>query len=259
MLSEGQYQSLVWARTAAESVLTTQFLKALREPKIEVDAVASNILKRIGAAIPDKRKQAQQFMAPVVKKLVQVLKKHAPAKVNQDANDELVRAKTKLAMAGLALTPRKGSPEDDHATGPQHEEASSSNPRDDKAGPAALPLRKRKSAVLEQKPEAKQPMELSVKQLLTGKAHQSLAENRPSAISSEHVDKWMQSFESQMKEKWREFNKRVNLVVKLLTENNDKSSMVEGATKFGLVPRFATRLTINNLSKCIAVAKYQTA
>ena len=62
-----------------------------------------------------------------------------------------------------------------------------------------------------------------------------------------------------MKGKWREFNKRVNLVVKLLTENNDKSSMVEAATKFGLDPKFATRLTINNLSKCIAVAKYQIA
>ena len=186
MLSEGRYQSLVWTRTAAESVLTTQFLKALREAKIDVDAVASNILKKRKAAIPDEHKQAQQFMAPLVEELVQVLKKHAPAEVNQDANDELVRAK---AMAGLTLTPRKGSPEDDHVTGPQHEEASSSNPHDDKAGPGTLPLRKRKSAVLEQKPEAKQPMELSVKQLLTGKAQQSLAENRPSAISSEHVDK----------------------------------------------------------------------
>ena len=94
-------------------------------------------------------------------------------------------------MAGLTLTPRKGTADEEHETGPQREEASSSTPRDEKAGPAAatLPLRKRKSGVLEQKPEAKQPTELSVKQLLTGKAHLALAENRPSAISSEHVDK----------------------------------------------------------------------
>ena len=106
MLSEGKYQSLVWTRTAAENVLTTQFLKALREAKIDVDAVASSVLKKSRAAIPDKHTQAQQFMASLVEELVQVLKKHAPVEVNQDATDELVRAKVKLAVAGLTLTPR---------------------------------------------------------------------------------------------------------------------------------------------------------
>ena len=49
-------------------------------------------------------------------------------------------------MAGLTLTPRKGTADEEHETGPQREEASSSTPHDEKAGPATatLPLRKRK-------------------------------------------------------------------------------------------------------------------
>ena len=62
-----------------------------------------------------------------------------------------------------------------------------------------------------------------------------------------------------MKGQWRELNKHVNHVVKLLTEISDKSAMVEAATKFGLDSKFATRMTVNNLFKCIAVAKHQAA
>ena len=55
--------------------------------------------------------------------------------------------------------------------------------------------------------------------------------------------------------KFRELNKHVNFVVKLLTENADEHEMVEAAIKFGLDRKLATRLNITSLSKCIAVAK----
>ena len=87
----------------------------------------------------------------------------------------------------------------------------------------------------------------------------SLKDNRPKSVTTEHVEAWMQSLKQQYKGKFRELNKHVNFVVKLLTENADKKQLVQAAIKFGLDHKFATRLNITSLSKCIAVAKYQAA
>ena len=38
MLSEGRFQSIVWTRNTAESVLDTELLKCIREMKADVDA-----------------------------------------------------------------------------------------------------------------------------------------------------------------------------------------------------------------------------
>ena len=54
MLSEGRFQSIVWTRNIAESVLVTQLLKGIREMKADVDAVALECIKEQGLPVPDK-------------------------------------------------------------------------------------------------------------------------------------------------------------------------------------------------------------
>ena len=48
MRSEGRFQCLVWTCSAAESVLTTQLLTAIRDGKIDIDSVAIECLKQTG-------------------------------------------------------------------------------------------------------------------------------------------------------------------------------------------------------------------
>ena len=59
--------------------------------------------------MPDKHKQASAFMQPLVDTLLKEVKSRvpAPAASSQVESEELIRAKAKLAQAGLALTPRK--------------------------------------------------------------------------------------------------------------------------------------------------------
>ena len=104
-----RFQSIVWTRNTAERVLVTQLLKGIREMNADVDAVALECIKVQGWPVPDKHKQAASFMEPLVDVLLKEIKGRdlaAAASFSADS-EELIRAKTKLAQAGLALTPRK--------------------------------------------------------------------------------------------------------------------------------------------------------
>ena len=59
--------------------------------------------------MPDEHKQASAFMQPLVDTLLKDVKSRvpAPASSSQVESEELIRAKAKLAQAGLVLTPRK--------------------------------------------------------------------------------------------------------------------------------------------------------
>ena len=172
----------------------------------------------------------------------------APASSSQVESEELIRAKAKLAQAGLALTPHKliGNAEPSSPSGSPENPGSS----------GALPVEGQRGKKRKAEPE---DCSSQVRKLLTGRAINTLKDNRPKSVSTEHVEAWMQEFKQQYKGKFRELNKHVNFVVKLLTENADKHEMVEAAIKFGLDRMFATRLNISSLSKCIAAAKYQAA
>ncbi|CAE7290518.1 unnamed protein product [Symbiodinium sp. CCMP2592] len=226
MLSEGCFQSIVWTRNSAESVLVTQLLESIRESKVDVDAVALQCIKESNLSPPDKHKQAAAFMQPLIEVLMKEIKSRIPKSESASSADaeELIRAKTKLAQAGLALTPRL--------------------PVDMKRG------KKRKA-------ENEEELAHQIKNFLSGRPVTSLKDNRPKSVKDEHVEEWMQSFKKQYKGKFRELNKHVNCVVKLLTEQSDKKEVVEAAINFGLDRKFATRLNITSLSKCIAMAKYQ--
>eukprot|EP00439_Symbiodinium_sp_Y106_P067694 s228_g11.t1 len=240
MLSEGRFQSIVWTRNTAESVLVTQLLKGIREMKADVDAVALECIKEQGLPVPDKQE-------PLVDVLLKEIKGRVPAAAASSSADseELIRAKAKLAQAGLALTPRKPAAPSQASESPSKPGKSQGLPIDNQCGT------KRKAE--EQDPSSQ------VRKLLSGKPVTSLKDNRPKSVSNEHVESWMQTFQQQYKGKFRELNKHVNFVVKLLSENADRSEILEAAIKFGLDRKFAARLNITSLSKCIAVAKYQAA
>ena len=247
MLSEGRFQSIVWTRNTAESVLVTQLLKSIREMKADVDAVALECIKEQGLPVPDKHKQAASFMEPLVDVLLKEIKSRVPAAAASSSADfeELIRAKAKLAQAGLALTPRKPAAPSQASESPSKPGKSQGLPIDNQRGT------KRKAE--EQDPSSQ------VRKLLSGKPVTSLKDNRRKSVSNEHVESWMQTSKQQYKGKFRELNKHVNFVVKLLSENADRNEILEAAIKFGLDGKFAARLNISSLSKCIAVAKYQAA
>ena len=254
LLSEGRFQSIVWTRNSAESVLVTQLLKSLRESKVDIDSVALECIKESRLPVPDKHKQAAAFMQPLVETLMKEIKSHVPQVPSATSADaeELIRAKAKLAQAGLALTPRKG---EDSGAGSQ----SGSPTLKKSTSGSGLPIdlvrgKKRKAG----ETELEDP-EDQVHQLLNGKPVVSLEDNRPASVTTEHVEAWMQEMKQQYKGKFRELNKHVNFVVKLLTEHADKKQLVQAAIRFGLDQKFATRLNVTSLSKCIAVAKYQAA
>ena len=87
MLSEGRFQSIVWTRNTAESVLVTQLLKSIREMKADVDAVALECIKEQGLPVPDKHKQAASFMEPLVDVLLKEIKSRVPAAAASSSAD----------------------------------------------------------------------------------------------------------------------------------------------------------------------------
>ncbi len=251
MLSEGKFQSLVWTRNAAEGVLVTQLLKAIRDAKIDIDTVATQCLREKSLPIPDKHKQAAQFMTPLIELMMKEVRSKAPIENSQNLDrEELVRAKAKLAQAGLSLTPRKSlseSAENDPCPSESGNNDSSALELPSGSG------KKRKALPMEHDDATE------AKKLLSGKAFVSLKNNRPSSVTNEHVDSWLQSLKPQYKGKFRELTKHVSHVVRLLSEHSDKTELIKAATAFGLDAKFASRLSVSNLSKCIAVAKYQAA
>ena len=250
MLSEGRFQSLVWTRSAAESVLTTQLLKAIRDAKIDIDSVAVECLKQSGVAIPDKHKQSSQFMAALVDLLVSEMKSKMPKTATSHTEDELARAKAKLAQAGLTLTPQKRKAEEVDASA----DAAGSSPSTRVMKADASDASRKKCKTADGSSAAEE-----VRSLLKGKPKVSLKDCRPSAVTNESVDKWLTSLKPQYKGKYRELTKHVKHVVEILTERSDKNEIRAAAVVFGLNPNFAARMNITNLSKCIAVAKFQAA
>ena len=250
MLSEGAFSR---TRNSAESVLVTQLFKGIREMKADIDLVALKCLKEKSLPLPDKHKQASAFMQPLVDTLLQEVKSRvpAPASSSQVESEELIRAKAKLAQAGLALTPRKpiGDAEPSSPSGSPEKPGSS----------GALPVEGQRGKKRKAEPKDSSSQ---VRKLLTGRAINTLKDNRPKSASTEHVEAWMQEFKQQYKGKFRELNKHLSFVVKLLTENADKHEMLEAAITFGLDRKFATRL---NISRSLAVSasallfKYQAA
>ena len=218
MLSEGRFQSIVWTRNIAESVLVTQLLKGIREMKADVDAVALECIKEQGLPVPDKHKQAASVMEPLVDVLLKEIEGRVPAAAALSSADseELIRAKAKLAQAGLALTPRKPAAPSQASESPSKPDQSQGLPIDNQRGA------KRKAE--EQDPSSQ------VRKLLSGRPVTSLKDNRPKSVSSEHVESWMQTFKQQYKGKFRELNKHVNFVVKLLSENADRNEILEAAS-----------------------------
>ena len=251
MPSEGRFQSIVWTRNTAESVLVTQLLKGIREMKADVDAVALECIKEQGLPVPDKHKQAASFMEPLVDVLLKEIKNRVPTAAASSSADseELIRAKAKLAQAGLALTLRKPAAPSQASESPSKPDQSQGLPIDNQRGTK----RKAEEQVKDPDPSSQ------VRKLLSGKPVTSLKDNRPKSVSSEHVESWIHTFKQQYKGKFRELNKHVNFVVKLLSENADRKEILEAAIKFGLDRKFAARLNVSSLSKCIAVAKYQAA
>ena len=248
MLSEGRFQSIVWTRNTAESVLVTQLLKSIREMKADVDAVALECIKEQGLPVPDKHKQAASFMEPLLLKEIKNRVSTAAASSSADS-EELIRAKAKLAQAGLALTPRKPAAPSQASESPSKPDQSQGLPIDNQRGA------KRKAEEQVKNPDPSS----QVRKLLSGKPVTSLKDNRPKSVSSEHVESWIHTFKQKYKGKFRELNKHVNFVVKLLSENADRKEILEAAIKFGLDRKFAARLNVSSLSKCIAVAKCQAA
>ena len=103
LLSEGRHQSIVWARSGSESVLLTALLKKIRESGISIDEAAQACHT---AATPDKHKEAMRFMEPLAQELLKCLEAKAPIK-NRDVEDELAKAKAKMAEHGITMSPVK--------------------------------------------------------------------------------------------------------------------------------------------------------
>ena len=99
MLSEGRFQSIVWTRNSAESVLVTQLLKGIREMKADIDLVAVERVNEQGLPVPDKHKQAAPFKQPLVDVLLKEVKSRVPVPAASSSADseEPIRAKAKLA------------------------------------------------------------------------------------------------------------------------------------------------------------------
>ncbi|CAE7027695.1 unnamed protein product [Symbiodinium sp. CCMP2592] len=190
-------------------------------------------------------------MQPLVDVLLKEVKSRVqvPAASSSADSDKLIRAKVKLAQTGLTLTPRKPAGD---AEAPSPDSGSPTKP--ESSGDLPVESHRDKKRKADEGDPSNQ-----VRKLLSGRATNSLKDNRPKSATTEHVEAWMQTIKQQYKGKFVELNKHVNFVVKLLTENADKHEMVEAAIKFGLDRKFATRLSIASLSRCIAVAKYQAA
>ncbi|CAE7612843.1 unnamed protein product [Symbiodinium natans] len=255
MLSEGRFQSVVWTRSAAEGMLATQLLKGIREAKLDIDSAAVESLKQAGSSVPDKHKQAPQFMAALVEALLKEIQSKIPKPVESTAEDELARAKAKLAQAGLMLTPQKNKVEEDEDV---------DQLRSDAAGSSQPPVVGKKTHAQEvSRLKRKAPDDVAARDearaLVKGKPKVSMKECRPSAVTNESVDKWLASLKAQYKGKYRELTKHVSHVVALLAEHSDKNELLAAAVAFGLDPNFAARMNVTNLSKCIAVAKFQAA
>ena len=232
LLSEGRHQSIVWARSGSESVLLTALLKKIRESGISIDEAAQACHT---AAVPDKHKEAMRFMEPLAQELPKCLEAKAPVK-NQDVEDELAKAKAKMAEHGITMSPVKRK---------HTQDSEPSNSADKRAKPM----------LLHSEPEAQ-----SEAQHLLSDSYRKL-DSRPKGATNDHVAEWLAGFKNkpELKGKYQQLVKYVSTVQDLFKNGTAKDEMVEAATRFGLDSKLAARLSIKNLSTVIAVAQFKTA
>ena len=57
--SNGEFQSVVFARSVSEAVFTTNLLRLIRQDRLDIDGIAAHLH---GAAPPDKHRESARFM-----------------------------------------------------------------------------------------------------------------------------------------------------------------------------------------------------
>ena len=77
----------------------TNLFRLIRQDRLDFNGIAAHLH---GAAPPDKHRESARFMEPLLSEILQTLKRRAPvAKLSEQVNNELQRAKRKLQEAGL--------------------------------------------------------------------------------------------------------------------------------------------------------------
>ena len=212
MLSEGRFQSIVWTRNSAESVLVTQLLKGIREMKPDIDLVALECLEEKSLPVP---------VTSTNKRLHSC--NHWSTLFSKRSRAECCQLQHRLRRLGLksCFEPRPSSRRLVSPSLPVSPLEMLSRPvpvvvQKKPGSSGALPVEGQRGKKRKAEPEDSSSQ---VRKLLTGRAINTLKNNRPKSVSTEHVEAWMQEFKQQYKGKFRELNKHVNFVVKLLTEN----------------------------------------
>ncbi len=227
-LSNGEFQGVVFVRSVSEAVFVTNFLRLLRQDKIDIDKTAAHLH---GEAPPDRHKESARFMEPLLGELMATVKRLMPSEPVSES-DELTRAKRKLAEAGLELSPpvkRRVS---------EFSEPSSSARKDDKS----LPVEESPAEAILAKPIASKPATL------------------PTANTQAAIEKWLKSHQSQFRGHATAFKKHVSEVSQVLTSSGiNKTEFVSCAARYGLNEKLAARLSISNLSTFIAACQFQAA
>ena len=176
-----------------------------------------------------------RFMEPLAQELLKCLEAKAPVK-NRDVEDELAKAKAKMAEHGITMSPVKR----------KHDQDSEPSNSADKRAKPMLP---------HPEPEAQ-----SEAQQLLSDSYRKL-DSRPKGATNDHVAEWLAGFKTkpEFKGKYQQLVKYVSTVQDLFKNGTAKDEMVEAATRFGLDSKLAARLSIKNLSTVIAVAQFKTA
>ena len=167
-LSNGEFQGVVFVRSASEAVFTTNLLRLLRQDKVDLDKVAAHLH---GAAPPDKHKESSRFMEPLLSELLQTFKKISPPESPPEDNEELARAKRKLKAAGIELSP------------PVKRRTSELNEPSSSARKSEHPL----------------PVEQSPAEVILNKAVEQKPASYPSANTKAAMDTWLKSHQSQFR------------------------------------------------------------
>ena len=105
-LSNGEFQSVVFARSVSIAVFVSNLLRMIKQDRIDVDGVAASLH---GPTPPDKHK-----VQPLLGEITSTIKSHAPAPTTTTTpsaeSAELAKAKRKLLEAGIAVTEKKHPP-----------------------------------------------------------------------------------------------------------------------------------------------------
>ena len=224
LLSEGRFQGLIFTRSIAETIFLQNLMKAMRESNIDLDSTAQSLFA--GADAPDKHKDANKFMTPLVQRLLGPLKELALQAKPDEAAQELLRRRQKTESMGIQLTPRK-------------------RPNEEAGEKPAEPPSK----------SAKRTDELPTCFSAPFKPFQS----QPGGHTEPFVTQWMEKAAGKMgKAKAKQFFDHVNQLAKTFKQH-DKSVLQKAAEKYGLDPNLAQKMAAKNLSNVIALAQVLAA